>query len=406
MIEIVLREGGDAKIMKENINFAIEWVTGSCNRLPKCLTMTNICFYISDYGYGHASRDIAIIRRLRDEFNNVKIYIKTEEPFHFVQQSLPQKDVKVIQTKNDVLVIFKENSVIVDREQTEKILDEWLALWDNYIQNEKRFCKAHKIDLILSDIAPQPFIVAYELGIPGIAISNFTWYYIFYPLFGDIPATERIKEAYHCADIALVLPFNEKMDIFKKKKGISLVSREITADKFDMRKKRGISDDEMLVYIGVSRSCDPSFMRSMKPIEAPNVKILFSSAAELPFENVIRIPNNETETQNYIAMCDLIVSKTGYGTVSEAVKAKIPMLLLKRNGFREDELIGNKVEELGIGRYISERSFLDGEWISNLNGLDKYIKRFDNFGSRFKEDGIPEIVEVIKGVTDHVVLEK
>ena len=35
MIEIVLREKGDAKRMKENINSAIEWLTESCNRLLK-----------------------------------------------------------------------------------------------------------------------------------------------------------------------------------------------------------------------------------------------------------------------------------------------------------------------------------------------------------------------------------
>ena len=46
--------------------------------------MTNICFYISEYGYGHASRDIAIIRRLLYEFNDEKICIKTNEPFNFV----------------------------------------------------------------------------------------------------------------------------------------------------------------------------------------------------------------------------------------------------------------------------------------------------------------------------------
>ena len=368
--------------------------------------MTNICFYISDYGYGHASRDIAIIRRILDEINDVKIFVKTAGPFHFVKQSLPQKNVEVIQTKNDVGVVFKENRVIVDRERTKKMVDEWVDSWDGYIHNEMGLCKMHKIDLILSDIVPQSFIVADELGIPSIAISNFTWHYIFYNLFGDILATERIKEAYQCADIALVLPFNEEMNIFKKKKQISLVSREITMNRFDMRKRCGISDDELLVYVGVGKSFDPFFMRSMKPVEAPNLKFLISSDAELPFENVIRIPNSETETQNYIAMCDLVVSKTGYGTVSEAVRAKIPMLLLKRDGFKEDELIGNKAEELGIGRYISEESFLDGTWVNELNHLDIYTKGFNNLNSRFKNDGIPDIVEVIKGVTDHVVLGK
>ena len=368
--------------------------------------MTNICFYISDYGYGHASRDIAVIRRLSNELNDVKIYIKTDKAFHFVRQSLSQKNVEVIQTKNDIGVVFKENSVIVDREGTKKMLDDWIASWNDYLPNEKRFCESHNIDLILSDIVPQPFIVADELEIPRIAISNFTWHYIFYNLFGDTLATEQIKEAYQRADIALVLPFNEEMNLFRMKDEISLISREISVDRRDMRRKCGVSDDELLIYLGVGISFDPAYMRSMKKIDGENVKFLVSCNAELPFGNVINIPNNETETQNYIAMCDLVVSKTGYGTVSEAVRAEIPMFLLKREGFKEDELIGGKIEEFGIGKFISEKSFLDGDWASDLNSLGEYIKRFDNLNSRFKSDGIPEIVEAIKEVSNHAILEK
>ena len=376
--------------------------------------MTNICFYISDYGYGHASRDIAIVRQILNAFTDVKIFVKTDTPFHFVKQSLPQKNVEVMRIKNDIGVAFKENSVSVDRVKTEKMLKEWLNSWDEYIHSEKSFCETHNIDLILSDIVPQPFIVADELDIPGIAISNFTWHYIFYNLFGDTTATERIKEAYRCSDVALVLPFNEDMDFlkFRKKKKISLVSREITVDRREMRKRHGVRDNELLVYVGVGISFDPSYMRRMKKVAMPDVKFLVSSNAELPFENVISIPNNETETQNYIGMCDLVVSKTGYGIVSEAIRANVPMFLLKREGFKEDELIGNKVEEMGIGKFISEKSFLDGDWASdlnlNLNSLGEYIKRFDklNSNSRFKGDGIPEILETIKEVNNHDILEK
>ena len=50
--------------------------------------ITNICFYISDYGYGQASRDIAIIRKILAEFNDVKIYVKTDGPFNFKEDEL------------------------------------------------------------------------------------------------------------------------------------------------------------------------------------------------------------------------------------------------------------------------------------------------------------------------------
>jgi len=359
--------------------------------------MTNICFYVSDYGYGHASRDIAIIRKIMNKYK-VKIFVKTDGPFHFVKQSLPQKNVEVIPTKNDIGVVFKKDSVSVGRERTEKMLDEWLVLWDNYIHNEKTFCQDHKIDLILSDIVPQSFIVANELDIPGIAISNFTWHYIFYNLFGDNFATRRIKEAYQHATIALVLPFSEEMNLFKDKESISLISRKITMDKYALRKKYNLSDDEILVYIGIGRSFDPSYLKKIKKINKKNVKILVSSNSELPFENVIKIPINETETQNYIAMCDLVISKPGYGTVSEAVRAKVPMFLLQRNGFKEDELITNVVEKLGIGSIISEKCFLDGNWINKLDEINNVKAQFDNIPKRFIDDGSYEVVDIIENL--------
>jgi hypothetical protein len=100
----------------------------------------NICFYISDYGYGHASRDIAIIRRILDVYDDVKRYIRTARPFSFVRQSLPQKNIEVIQRRNGVRVIFREPGINVDREWTKKMLDKWIASWNKYIQTEKAFC--------------------------------------------------------------------------------------------------------------------------------------------------------------------------------------------------------------------------------------------------------------------------
>ena len=105
-------------------------------------------------------------------------------------------------------------------------------------------------------------------------------------------------------------------------------------------------------------------------------------------------------------MCDLVVSKTRYGTVSEAVRAEVPMFLLKREGFKEDELIGGKIEEMGIGKFISEESFLDGVWVNEFHHLDIYTRGFNNLNGRFRKDGAVEIFEAIKEMDKHDILEK
>lgn len=95
-------------------------------------------------------------------------------------------------------------------------------------------------------------------------------------------------------------------------------------------------------------------------------------------------------------MCDLVVSKTGYSTASEAIRAKIPVFFIKRDGFKEDELIGDTIERMGIGRFISQRSFLSGEWWDEIGDLDKYILNFDNMDDRFRSDGAEEIIGEIR----------
>lgn len=56
-------------------------------------------------GYCHYQK---IFKRLR--FDDEKIFVKTVGPFHSVRESLPQKNVEVIQTKKDVGVVFNEFS--------------------------------------------------------------------------------------------------------------------------------------------------------------------------------------------------------------------------------------------------------------------------------------------------------
>lgn len=353
----------------------------------------SICFYISDYGYGHAARDIAVIRRILKEYNNAKVFVKTDGPYWLIRQSLP--DVTAIKVRNDIDPAYKENSLILDRAETERRLDRWISSWHDYIRTEKAFCKRNDIDLILSDIAPQPFIVADELGVPGIGISNFSWHYIFSNIFGETEATIRLEKAYAHGDMALILPFNERMSLFKRRIFTDLVSREKTVDRSVLRRRCGISEDEQLVYIGLGRSLDPSLLKGLKGFDAPGVKFLLSSNLDLTIDGSIKIPPSETETQNYISMCDAVVSKTGYSTVSEAIRARVPMLLFKRDGFKEDCLIADEVKRLGVGDEVSEQSFLNGEWVDLLCCLDRYRDRFDAIDDKYKADGTSEAVGAI-----------
>lgn len=108
--------------------------------------MKRICFYTSDYGYGHAARDIALIRRIKQAgFSDT--FVKTDTAFDFMSRSLPGCTVE--RQQNDIGPVYREDSIKVDRDSTERALNAWVDSWDGYIRAEKDFCKKNRIDMII-----------------------------------------------------------------------------------------------------------------------------------------------------------------------------------------------------------------------------------------------------------------
>ena len=135
------------------------------------MTAPTFCFYVSDYGNGHAARCIAIIRRIFDEWSGARIYVKAAGPFSFLKDSLASyPGCVVIGMQNDIGVVLRPGQPVVDPAETRVLLTECVASWDAYVSSEERFCREHAVDCIITDIAPQPFLFSNSLGIPGIAI--------------------------------------------------------------------------------------------------------------------------------------------------------------------------------------------------------------------------------------------
>lgn len=179
--------------------------------------MKTICFYISDYGFGHATRSIALIRKNLSHNTDVRIIVKSEGPYDLLRQSLQDPRISVIRGRNDISVPLNPATDAVDVDKTRILLTEWQESWPDYIAREVRFCKNEGIDLILSDIAPQPFVVADDLGIPSVGISNFSWDYIYEHLVPEMTGLGTLlSHAYSRATLACTLPFTIPMNAFKK----------------------------------------------------------------------------------------------------------------------------------------------------------------------------------------------
>jgi UDP:flavonoid glycosyltransferase YjiC (YdhE family) len=343
-----------------------------------------VCFYTSDFGYGHAARDIALIRELQETLH-AEVVVRTGSPAEFMSRSLP--GVEVVQGPNDPGVVM--DGAAVDRERTLAIVEQWLSSWEGYIAGEKALLQDRRIDLVLSDIAPQPFLAAEELGIPSFGISNFTWHLIYTHLFGKTELTDRVAEAYRAASGALLLPLHEPMAIFRDRREVGLVARAVSRNRAELP---GLPSGRPLVYLGGGRSLDPAVFRGIRTALS-GCTLLVPSWTDV--SGAVRIPPGETETQDWIAACDLVVSKPGYSTISEAIQAGVPMALFSREGFAEDEFLIGGVEGMGIGKEVPATAVLDGSWAEGLESLMELRENFDKIDGIFKSNGKKECSSII-----------
>lgn len=355
------------------------------------LNAPHIRFYISDYGYGHAARSIALIRALRKDLN-ATVSIRTKTAADFVRRSLP--DCAVLSGQNDIGPVMYKDTLTVDPFETERRLEQWINSWDDFVAEECLFCRGHGVDLIVSDITPQAFLVSERLGIPGIGFSNFTWELIFRNLYGASSEVNQIRDAYRSADIALVLPFHESMDVFRNRISVPLVCRRRTRLRDEMRRYCGIDPEERLVYLGSGFSVQ-TIPDCLGKLADAGVKVLVSGNTQVRMNGVVRIPETDMETQDYLGMCDLVITKPGYSTVSEAVSAGVPLLVYGREGFAEDSYIIGPIVRNGFGRALSYDELSSGEWINEMSSLFSLKDAYASCNDMFKTDGTDMCIQHI-----------
>jgi len=346
--------------------------------------MKKIVYYISDNGFGHASRGIGLIRELA-KYDDLQIIVKTGRPLEFIKTSLKNtSNIEFVYSKNDVGLVLKENSLQVNKSRLKEKLNTWVDNWDELVSREESLLANNEVDLIISDITPWPLLVGKNLGIKTVGISNFTWYEIYRDLLGLPPAVRKIKNAYEQTDIFFKLPLNLEIKTVSNLQEVGFISRKIDNKEVkEIRRKIGI--DKKLVYIGIGKSVDLRMLNELNIQRFNEYNFLFSSGVDLQGDNIYIIPESVTETQNYIAACDYVITKPGWSTATEAILADVPLLLINRNEIIEDKKVSQKIQSLDLGLSISQQEFEDLDFEAELKKLNTRRENFRGYCNQVGE---------------------
>lgn len=367
--------------------------------------MKTIAYYISDYGFGHAARSVALIRQLLKMEEDVRVIICHSFALQFLRESLKDENrVTFRKMETDIGYVLRKDSIEPDIEKLNVEYKKYLKKWNFLIEQERNFLQTNRVDFVISDISAFPFEAAYTLGIPSIGISNFTWYTAYQGLIAD-PLLEPLKEAYEKMTYFFSLAGSQEPDWgMKGTKQFGFFARNVDENEVHrIRKLVNPTGDQFVVFFGLGMKIDIERLERLPIWDSPNCTFIVSSNVQVQRSNIFSIPQDYIESQHYIAAADLVISKPGWGIVSEAVCARKPLLILDRQMMKEDQHTISYLKENHLCKTITWKELhnfvIDEVFLKELRSQYKYAHTF--FAN--EADMISkEILQVLRNKNDRV----
>ena len=240
------------------------------------------------------------------------------------------------------------------------------------IEEEIAFIRRHNISVLIGDIPPLCFEIAARVGVPSVAITNFTWSGIYrgflhaLPEFG--PLIEEMENFYRKTTLALSLPYSCEMGIFPAREMIPFITRSSALDPREARDKYGLPRSATIVLLtfgglGLQR------LHLERLIEQKDFFFVATGEALRKEPNLLILPNAQRNYVDLVRASDVIVSKPGYGIVADVIRHQIPLLYTDRGDFAEYPYLVKALQDCATAEFIPQEDLISANFTPYLKIL-------------------------------------
>jgi len=330
-----------------------------------------LAYYISAHGYGHGVRSSDILRCFLTHHPDAVVTVVSDLPSDFLQNRLGRSRVRYRKAAFDVGMIQRD-SIRVDVDATLAAALELCRRRPQRIEEEVEFLRRERIGLLVADIPAIPLEAAARAGLPRLAVGNFAWDWIYSPFVERNPewagVVAAFAEGYRHADLLLRLPFHEPMSAFPRHADLTLVASPGRHRRAELAAATGCDPAKKWILLSftsldwadealarVEQLTDYEFL-TVRPLEWKRRNLRAVSRETFPFSDVV-------------ASADAVISKPGFGLLSDCIVNRKPLLYAERTDFQEYPILVEAVETYLQNQHIPARLLYRGELAEYLDLL-------------------------------------
>ncbi|MCC7034176.1 MAG: hypothetical protein IT179_15245 [Acidobacteria bacterium] len=339
--------------------------------------MTLAC-YISGHGFGHASRSIEFLNALARRAPHLRIVVRTlAAPWLFARTAHPRVELVPVECDTGAVQI---DSLRLDEGETVKRAARFLEDMPARIAAEARALRALDTRMVVADIPPLGIAAARAAGLPGVALGNFTWDWIYAAYPGGETLARRLGDIYAMADLALRLPLWGGFETFPRIEDLPFIARRSHRGPLEVRRAFGLPADERLVLVSFGGyGVEGLDIEALSRLAGYRILI----TATTPFRGATLgqtgpvgslIPLDEPAMfargyryEDIVRAVDVVVTKPGYGIIADCVANDTALVYTSRGHFAEYDVLVAGMPRYLRAAYIGHADVFAANWRPGLD---------------------------------------
>jgi hypothetical protein len=336
--------------------------------------MRIIC-YVSGHGFGHAARVCEVLRAVRVLRPDIELVIRSPLGRWFFDFNLGggfahghcQLDVGVVQA----------DTLSSDPAATQRAYAAIDGNATGLVEAEVAAVAPHRPALVFADIPALAFDVAVRLSVPGVAMTNFSWDWIYADYADQVPAftplVARLRASYARAASLLRLPMHGDLSAFPTIRDIPLVARRATVRRDDVRARLDLPCHDRLVLlsfggIGLELERTPA-LRGVRFVSTGGAGVGGDGPRGCRSLTHAEMTAAGVRYEDLVGACDVVMTKPGYGIVAECIANGTPIVYTSRGRFAEYTCLVAGIEAHLPNAFIGNDDLRGGRWAAALEAV-------------------------------------
>ena len=320
---------------------------------------------LSGHGYGHAGMTIPILKALRCRTPRLKLTIRTTVPVGWLAERI-ESPFDVVQQSDFGMAMADARRVLPD--ESLATYSRIHADWPGKIAAATEQLAALKPTLLLSNITYLSLAAAKHLRVPSIAFGPLNWADIFHHYCIHLPGAQNIwtqmVECYANTECFLqTVPFMP-MPSIRNGRAVGPVAGIGRKRKLELRRCLGLTDDVALVLIAL-RGMPTGFSFSNWP-PLNSMRVLIGPGQNLSHADVIPTATLDFPFIDLVRSCDVLITKPGYGLITEAACNGTPVLLLPWEDWPETLGLKDWLSRHGRTLMLTDEKLRDGDFLTEV----------------------------------------